>query len=83
MLATASDTGTVIRVFSLPDARKLGEYRRGTKSAKVYSMNFNPAGTMLAVSSDTDTVHIFNLLEGNDRNGNKGTGRGSSEDMSE
>lgn len=64
MLATASDKGTVIRVFSLPDGKRLGEYRRGTKSAKVHSINFNPAGTLLAVSSDTETVHIYNLLDG-------------------
>lgn len=63
MLATASDKGTVIRVFSLPDAKKLGEYRRGSKAARVWSMNFNPAGTLLCVSSDTETVHVYNLLE--------------------
>lgn len=63
MLATASDKGTVIRVFSIPDARKLGEYRRGSKSARVFSMNFNTVGSLLAVSSDTETVHVYNLLE--------------------
>lgn len=63
MLATASDKGTVIRVFSLPDAKKLGEYRRGSKAARVWSMNFNPAGTLLCVSSDTETVHVYNLME--------------------
>lgn len=73
MLATASDKGTVIRVFSLPDGKKMGEYRRGTKSARVHSINFNPAGTLLAVSSDTETVHIYNLLDGN---GSKGSGGG-------
>ncbi|KAJ9123320.1 hypothetical protein QFC22_001519 [Naganishia vaughanmartiniae] len=63
MLASASDKGTIIRVFSLPEARRLGEYRRGSKTAKIYSMNFNLAGTLLCVSSDTETVHVYNLLE--------------------
>lgn len=62
-LATASDKGTIIRVFSLPDAKRMGEYRRGSKAARVYSMNFNPAGTLLCVSSDTETVHVYNLVE--------------------
>jgi len=61
MLATASDKGTVIRVFSIPNAEKLGEYRRGTKSARVWSMNFNITGTLLVVSSDTETVHVYKL----------------------
>ena len=76
MLATASDKGTVIRVFSVPDAKKLGEYRRGSKSARVFSMNFNAVGSLLAVSSDTETVHVYNLLEtsksGNGGGGNRG-----------
>ncbi|KAJ9107391.1 hypothetical protein QFC21_000841 [Naganishia friedmannii] len=63
MLASASDKGTIIRVFSLPEAKRLGEYRRGSKTAKIYSMNFNLAGTLLCVSSDTETVHVYNLLE--------------------
>ncbi|KAJ9098896.1 hypothetical protein QFC19_006235 [Naganishia cerealis] len=63
MLASASDKGTIIRVFSLPDAKRLGEYRRGSKAARIYSMNFNPVGTLLCVSSDTETVHVYNLLE--------------------
>ncbi|GHJ86011.1 hypothetical protein NliqN6_2413 [Naganishia liquefaciens] len=76
MLATASDKGTVIRVFSLPDAKKLGEYRRGSKAARVWSMNFNPAGTLLCVSSDTETVHVYNLLDstnGGAKTNRKGT----------
>ncbi|CAE6412639.1 unnamed protein product, partial [Rhizoctonia solani] len=44
LLATASEKGTVIRVFSVPAAERL---------------------TLLAVSSATDTVHIFKLKGGN------------------
>jgi autophagy-related protein 18 len=62
-LATASDKGTIIRVFSLPDAKRVGEYRRGSKAARVFSMNFNTEGTLLCVSSDTETVHVYNLVE--------------------
>lgn len=61
LLATASDKGTVIRVFSVPGAQKLYQFRRGTYNAKIYSIAFNAVSSLLAVSSDTETVHIFKL----------------------
>lgn len=61
ILATASDKGTVIRVWSIPGAEKLYQFRRGTREARIYSMNFNAMSTLLAVSSAHDTVHIFKL----------------------
>lgn len=64
MLATASDKGTVVRVFSVPDAKKLWQFRRGTSSANIFSMNFNLASTLLAVSSDSATIHVYRLASG-------------------
>ncbi|KAF6753802.1 WD40 repeat-like protein [Ephemerocybe angulata] len=61
LLATASDKGTVIRVWSVPGAEKLYQFRRGTREAKIYSINFNVVGSLMAVSSAHDTVHIFKL----------------------
>ncbi|KAG6860552.1 hypothetical protein C0995_009946 [Termitomyces sp. Mi166 len=61
LLATASDKGTVIRVWSVPAAEKLYQFRRGTREARIYSISFNPVSTLLAVSSAHDTVHIFKL----------------------
>jgi autophagy-related protein 18 len=61
ILASASDKGTVIRVWSIPGAEKLYQFRRGTREARIYSMNFNLVSTLLAVSSAHDTVHIFKL----------------------
>eukprot|EP00842_Homolaphlyctis_polyrhiza_P006559 jgi/Hompol1/6904/HPOL_002771-RA len=63
MIATASDKGTVIRVFSVPQGQKLFQFRRGTYAARIYSMAFDLGNTFLAVSSDSDTVHIFKLDE--------------------
>ncbi|KAJ4383746.1 autophagy protein [Neurospora sp. IMI 360204] len=62
MLATASETGTIIRVFSLPQGQKLFQFRRGTVPTSIYSMSFNLSSTLLCVSSTSDTVHIFRLL---------------------
>ncbi|KAF8056575.1 WD40 repeat-like protein [Lyophyllum atratum] len=61
LLATASEKGTVIRVWSVPGAEKLYQFRRGTREARIYSMNFNVVASLLAVSSAHDTVHIFKL----------------------
>ncbi|KAH0558417.1 autophagy protein [Trichoglossum hirsutum] len=61
LLATASDKGTIIRVFSVPRAEKLYQFRRGTYPSRIYSMSFNLNSTLLCVSSATETIHIFRL----------------------
>ncbi|CAG8951959.1 hypothetical protein HYFRA_00005766 [Hymenoscyphus fraxineus] len=61
LLATASEKGTVIRVFALPKGQKVYQFRRGTYPTTIYSMSFNLSSTLLCVSSTTDTVHIFKL----------------------
>ena len=61
LLATASDKGTIIRVFSIPSARKLYQFRRGSMPSRIYSMAFNITSSLLCVSSVTDTVHVFKL----------------------
>ncbi|KAI2617383.1 WD40 repeat-like protein [Hypoxylon sp. NC1633] len=63
LLATASETGTIIRVFSVPRGQKLFQFRRGTYPSTIYSMSFNMASSLLCVSSTTDTVHIFRLQQ--------------------
>ncbi|KAF2396657.1 WD40 repeat-like protein [Trichodelitschia bisporula] len=61
LLATASEKGTVIRVFSLPEGRKLHQFRRGALPASIHCMSFNSTATLLAVSSGSETVHLFRL----------------------
>ncbi|KAF9818054.1 hypothetical protein IEO21_03015 [Rhodonia placenta] len=53
LLATASDKGTVIRVWSIPGAEKLYQFRRGTREARIHSMNFNLVSTLLAQKGAT------------------------------
>ncbi|CCO34292.1 Autophagy-related protein 18 [Rhizoctonia solani AG-1 IB] len=65
LLATASEKGTVIRVFSVPAAERLYKFRRGVRGAKIHCITFNAVSTLLAVSLATDTVHIFKLKGGN------------------
>ena len=61
VLATASEKGTVIRLFSVPSGRLLHQFRRGTYPARIFRMSFNVAGTILCVTSDSDTVHLFRV----------------------
>ncbi|KAI0802289.1 protein-vacuolar targeting protein Atg18 [Xylaria sp. FL0064] len=61
LLATASETGTIIRVFSVPKGQKLYQFRRGTYPSTIYSMSFNMTSSLLCVSSASDTIHIFRL----------------------
>lgn len=60
-LATASQRGTVIRVFQLPGGEPLFEFRRGSSQSRISSMSFSPDARFLSVSSDHQTVHIFKL----------------------
>jgi len=65
MMATASNKGTIIRVFDVSanqDApTKLYEFRRGSNFARIHSMRFDPASQHLVVSSNRETVHVFKL----------------------
>jgi len=61
-MATASERGTVIRIFSVQDGARLMEFRRGVKRcAHVYSLAFSQDSDYLALSSNTETIHIFRL----------------------
>ncbi|THC97872.1 hypothetical protein EYZ11_002623 [Aspergillus tanneri] len=61
LISTASDKGTIIRVFSVPDGHKLYQFRRGSIPSRIYSMSFNTTSTLLCVSSSTETIHLFKL----------------------
>jgi WD40 repeat protein len=60
-LATASEKGTLIRVFDTYSGRLLQELRRGADRAEIYSISFSRNNEWLAVSSDKGTVHVFKL----------------------
>ncbi|KAI8436378.1 hypothetical protein MSG28_004402 [Choristoneura fumiferana] len=63
-LATASERGTVIRVFAVPERARLFELRRGVKRCVTIScLAFSACGALLAAASNTETVHVFRLQD--------------------
>lgn len=63
LLATASETGTLIRVFSTLNCVKLAELRRGVDPAFIFSIAISPDSNLLGVTSDKSTLHIFDLSQ--------------------
>ena len=61
LLATASDKGTIIRVFATANCAKMHEFRRGIDPATIFSVAISPSSSLLAVTSDKSTLHIFEL----------------------
>lgn len=61
-LATASDRGTVFRIYSVITGKMLCELRRGMKRCvQIASLAFSTCSEYLVCSSNTETIHIFKL----------------------
>ncbi|TDZ20053.1 SVP1-like protein 2 [Colletotrichum sidae] len=65
LLATASEKGTLIRVYVTKNRAKLVELRRGVDPATIFSLAFSPEGTKLACTSDKSTLHVFDVPHNN------------------
>ena len=61
LLATASEQGTLIRVFDTRTLDQIAEFRRGVDKAIVFSLAFSEGEKWVACTSDKGTVHIFDL----------------------
>ena len=84
ILATASDKGTLIRLFDTSNGEPLQELRRGSENADIFSIAFDDSNKFLAVSSDRKTIHIFIIninkeekIEKNENNENSATNKKS------
>jgi hypothetical protein len=61
IIATASDTGTLLRLWSTSMEARLFEFRRGLDQSAIFSISFSPSGALMAVTSDKSTLHIFEV----------------------
>lgn len=61
LMATASDKGTLIRIFDTQTGEQLRELRRGVDRAQVYCIAFDPQSRFVACTSDKGTAHIFSI----------------------
>lgn len=69
LLASASQKGTLIQVYSLPQAQCVFTLRRGSTPATIHCLTFSPPEVeppLLAATSSHGTIHIFKL-ESSDR----------------
>mmetsp|Transcript_42772 Transcript_42772/g.92925 ORF Transcript_42772/g.92925 Transcript_42772/m.92925 type:complete len:193 (-) Transcript_42772:56-634(-) len=63
-LATASEKGTIIRLYDTFAGTCLRELRRGAKEAAIHCIGFSASSDFLCCSSDSGTVHVFSLQGG-------------------
>ena len=63
MVSTASEIGTLIRIFNTNDGNLLKEIRRGFNNSLIYDIIFSENNLLLGVSSNKKTIHIFSIEE--------------------
>jgi len=63
LVATASEKGTLIRIFDTQSRLKVVELRRGADQAVLHCINFNSDSSYLCAASDKGTVHVFALKD--------------------
>jgi len=61
LVATASDKGTLVRVFDTRTGAQVRELRRGVDRAVVYSIAFDADSQYVACTSDKGTAHVFSI----------------------
>lgn len=72
LLATASDKGTLIRIFDTETGSLLQELRRGCDRAEIQCITFSYSRQWLVVSSDKGTIHLFALRDTPEMRGTQG-----------
>ena len=65
LLATASDKGTLIRIFliSKSDDHPIHVLKRGKKNVKINCLVFDITSELIGCTSDAGTTHIFDICE--------------------
>ena len=61
LIASASERGTIIKIFKVKDGSFIQELRRGTEPAEIYCLAFDFKSQFLACSSNKGTIHFFSI----------------------
>ncbi len=59
-IVTASEKGTIIRIFDSSNFIKINEFRRGSEQTSIKNISMNKNNSILLVSSEKGTIHLFN-----------------------
>jgi WD repeat-containing protein 45 len=57
---TASETGTLVRIFNTESGEKIKELRRGCDQTDIIDIKMSDDNSLLLVSSNKGTIHIYN-----------------------
>jgi len=61
LMASATEMGTIIRIFETSNGNLVQEVRRGKEKAQIRSICFDQNNRLIAASSSRGTVHIWSL----------------------
>lgn len=61
ILATASNKGTLVRLFNALTGEQLSEVRRGADQAVITDLSIDPTNMYITAASDKGTIHIFKI----------------------
>ena len=65
-MATASNKGTLIRLFDTFTGQQLSEYRRGADQAVITDISIDPLNEYVSSASDKGTIHVFKIEKGSE-----------------
>ena len=76
LLATASEKGTLVRLWKVNSEKPLAVsvFRRGADKAEINDIQFGSNSNYLSVASDHTTIHIFQIEQGSIENATEITG---------
>ena len=61
IIATASNKGTLIRIFTTCGGVKFSEFRRGTKNVMMNCLSFDQNNKLIGCTSNVGTIHVFSI----------------------
>ena len=65
LLASASEKGTLIRIFNSENGDLIREFRRGQEYVEIFNIVFSDNNQFFALSSNKGTIHIFSMSKKN------------------